>query len=128
MKDVKITYRGWPGHFICGDRCVFHLNTLLEYKEIKIVVSTVDMMKKFNFLSKQDENKEFEEIGFNRYFETMAFHAEEKNGDFIDANVSRQVDFESEWAWNLEDEWKANKGHWAVVDEIKQGLLDGKIY
>jgi len=121
MDKVKITYRGWVGHFICGHDCMFRLNTLLEYGDIKIVVSTVGAMK-------SSLSKKYETIGYDRYFETMAFHAE-KEGDFWDADVMREINFESEWAWNsLEDEWKANKGHIAVVEEIRNGLIDGNQY
>ena len=120
MENVRVTYRGWAGHFICGHKCIFRLNTLLEYSGTRIVVSTVGLLP-------DPLNKgRWTTIGVNRHFETMAFHAE-KNGEFWDANVQQEVEFESEWSWEkIEDEWKANKGHVAVVEEIKQGLLDGK--
>lgn len=120
-KEVKVSYRGWPGHFICGDRCVFRLNTLLECGNTRIVVSTVGLMR-----DRLDEG--FQQIGHNRHFETMAFHAKE-NEEFWDADVQREVFFDSQWAWEKpEDEWAANKGHWAVVEEIKRKLGAGETF
>ena len=39
--EVKRTERGYPGHFILSHRCVFTRNTLLEYGETRVIVSTV---------------------------------------------------------------------------------------
>jgi hypothetical protein len=68
----------------------------------------------------------FEKIGHDRYFETMAFHAY-KNDEFWDADVERQIAFNSPWSYsNLSDEWAANKGHWVVVEEIVSKLESGQ--
>jgi hypothetical protein len=64
---VTRTERGWPGHFICADKCLFRRNTLLELGDVKIVVSTVWLFR---------VNGQFQEIGCGRYFETMAFYSE----------------------------------------------------
>jgi len=127
MIEPKITFRGWPGHFICGNRCVFRLNTLIEYQDIKIVVSTVGLMIK----EWPNESLEYgyEKIGVNRHYETMAFHAELTSfsfGKFWDANVEREINFESEWCYqNIEDEQKAQDGHYKVIDEICYKLKNG---
>ncbi len=116
MENVKVTFRGWKGHFCCGNRCRFGLNTLLEYKDTKIVVSTVGALY---------IDKKLVTIGCNRYYETRAFHAK-RNKAFWDADVTREVSFESEWCWSdMEDEWKANKGHHAVIEELSKKLLEG---
>lgn len=121
MPEVKITYRGWVGHFICAHSCRFRLNTLIEYGDKRVVVSTVGLME--DPLDKDG----FREIGFNRHYETMAFIAL-RNGDFWDADVKQQVYFDSPWSWpSIEDEWAANKGHIAVVEEIAGKLERGEL-
>ena len=114
---VVKTYRGWQGHFIC--QCHFHLNTLLDLDGFKIVVSTVG-----NYRNWRDDK--VESIGHNRYWETMAF--ESSYDKFDDANVSKQVNFDSEWAWaSPEDELLAQVGHFTAVAEIEAKMLSGEI-
>jgi len=121
--EVKRTERGWGGHFICASRCLFRRNTLLEYGDIRIVVSTVG-----GFIAKPDEGK-IEEIGYNRYFETMAFHAYREQDRYWDADVTREVTFSSPWAIPDPDaDDKANDMHEAVVAEITARLMNGNTY
>ncbi len=116
------TERGWAGHFICGHRCLFRRNTLLAYGETKVVVSTVGLMLMND--RENDPKKRFDTIGHNRHFETMAFHA--GNDKYQDAEVSRQVNFESDWAIaELDGELQANEMHEAVVAELTEKLLKG---
>ena len=125
-KEVKITFRGWAGHFICGSNCLFRLNTLLEYKDKKVVVSTVGL--NVDRLAQNKTGKQrFTQIGIDRHFETMAFHAQ-YDGKFWDMDVKKQIYFDSPWAYSsIEDELKANDGHYKVVEEIKQKLLKGEL-
>ncbi len=119
----KITFRGWAGHFIAADRCRFRLNTLIEYNDIKIVVSTVGLMETF-----KKDLVGFEPIGLSRYYETMAFHAK-LNGIFWDADVEKEISFDSKWCWeNVEDEAKVNDGHYEVVKEIVDRLENGDLF
>ena len=122
MKAFSRTERGWAGHFICADRCKFRRNTLLEFGDIKIVVSSVGLMTDF-----LDETK-YREIGCERHFETMAFHAKH-DGRYWDADVSREVYFNSPWSINdLDADDRANDQHEAVVTEISRRLLDGDTF
>lgn len=120
IQAVQRTERGWGGHFCCAHRCLFRRNTLLEYENIKIVVSTVGMMQSLT-------GEGFEEIGYNRYYETMAFHSDPEDTRYHDADVSREVSFDSPWSIGyLDADDEANAMHEAVVQEIAGRLLKGE--
>ena len=113
MSKVKTTERGWPGHFIGGDRCIFHRNTLVEYENEKIIVSTVGRWR--------NSNDKIETIGRNRYFETMAFKSREDKFDDID--VGEPVHLEGKVSIDHkrpEADIEANKMHEARVEEVKE--------
>lgn len=121
--DVKRTERGWAGHFIGAASCRFRRNTLLESGETRIVVSTVGLM------DSPLRDRQFMEIGFQRYYETMAFHAERVTDRYWDADVTRQVNFVSPWAIDTTDaDDRANDMHETVVVEIEAGLGCGETY
>ena len=120
--DVKRTERGWSGHFCCADMCRFRRNTLLEYDGVKIVISTVGAMVSF------DKNR-FEEIGYKRYYETMAFHANYNDYRYYDADVSKQIYFQSDWSIGIPDaDDLANIMHENAVIEIVDQLICGNRY
>lgn len=122
MAAVTRTERGWAGHFICGQRCSFRRNTLLQFGDIEIIVSTVGSLPKF------DGKPGLEEIGLNRYYETMAFHSDTNDKRYHDADVSREVNFQSPWAISAVDaDDLANVMHEKVVDEIAQMMADGLV-
>lgn len=120
--EVKRTERGWPGHFICAERCLFRRNTLLESGETRIVVSTVGLMRDIHA-----KNGQFERIGCDRYFETMAWHAKH-DGRYWDMDVERSMSFESPWLIaDLDADDRANDMHEAVVDEIAGKMRRGAL-
>lgn len=128
MSKVKRTERGWVGHFICGYRCLFRRNTLLELDGKAIIISTVGNMLK----DISDPSKGIDEVGLNRYFETMVFEAKKK-GEYIDADVEKPIEFSSKWCIGKE-EWlqdgvdnRANEMHEAVVAEIVDKLENGRL-
>lgn len=88
MSAVKRTERGWAGHFICSRSCLFRRNTLIEYKDRKWIISTVGAMV--------DENRKPTTVGINRWYETMVFEAELRDG-YWDANVSKEIYPKGEW-------------------------------
>lgn len=133
IMDIIKTERGWGGHFILARDCQFRRNTLLEFGEIRIVVSTVGAMLSWDFRKadagmKGDAALSYQEIWHNRRYETMCFHAK-LDGPYWDANVQRNVYFRSEWAiaeHENETDMKANNMHEAVVAEISERLLRGE--
>ena len=121
IKQVKRTERGWGGHFCCAHDCLFRRNTLLECNDIKIVVSTVGSLRNTSINALHDY-----QIGFNRYYETMAFHSNYNDTRYYDANVSKQIYFESPWSINkLDADDEANEMHENVIEEISEKLRNG---
>lgn len=121
VNEVNVTERGWAGHFILADRCLFRRNTLLEYNDKKWVVSTVGAYR-------NRENK-MDSIGHHRWYETLAFEAIEEGG-YIEADIMKEIYFDSECGiWG--DSWEevcdnchgtpdntANDMHDKVVSEL----------
>ena len=117
MDKVKVTERGWAGHFIMANRCRFRRNTLLEYGNTKIVVSSVGLME-----SRVHDG--FETVGHNRYFETMSWYADLNDTRYYDIDVSNPVYFDSPWSINEVDaDDKANIMHDKVVRELSEKLF-----
>ena len=129
---VQIEERGWAGHFIMSRHCLFRRNTLISYNGKKWIVSTVGAC-----INQIDtpfmKAGEVQEIGPNRYYETMAF--ESKYDVYDDINVEKPIHFESEWAicgdswhevlekYNEYPDIEANKMHDTVVDELSERIL-----
>lgn len=117
--QVKRTERGWAGHYILADRCSFCRNTLLEYKDQKVVVSTVGRMNHVLGIG-------IVPISCNRHFETRAFMSCGNKRDDIDS--SKPVFFKSECNLPEPDmELEANEMHENVVKEITGYLLAGTL-
>lgn len=124
MKLTNVTQieRGWAGHFICSYRCLFRRNTLLKTKQQAVVVSTVGCMMR------NSEKMEFEKIGINRYYETMAFMVDADDVRYQDADVSKQVTFDSPWCIDrLDADDEANNMHDTVVKELKMRMSQGEM-
>lgn len=115
--DVKRTERGWAGHYCMSERCMFRRNTLLEYRDIKIIVSTVG-----NMVNEEKPQK----IGRGWYYETMAFYTK-YYGKYLDADVETHISFNSKWYLKKLDDNDANDMHEDVVTELTQKLLNGEI-
>lgn len=129
-EKLKITERGWPGHFIAAESCLFRRNTLIEYGRYKVIVSTVG--EYINPLTRK-----MDAIGHERWYETMAFVGGEYNG-YIDADAGKAVKFTSECGMYARDidelalkyglvDNAANRMHDNVVKEISTILLEGRL-
>lgn len=125
---AKRTERGWAGHF-CGARyCGFRRNTLIEYDNgERIIVSTVGNYRP-PLLDRADG---MEPVGRNRYYETMAFFAQQE-GPYWDSDVRQEVSFNSPWGIVADrvDELpedldvQADLMHEAVVAELMERIGD----
>ena len=123
MIEVKRTERGWAGHFCCSYDCRFRRNTLLEYNDVGVVISTVGNMIR---------NGVPEEIGLDRDYETMAFYVDKRTKEYKDADVRKQIFFDSNWQLKNDgdDDFidnKANDMHEAVVKELSEKLIRGEL-
>lgn len=117
---IGIIERGWPGHYCLAHQCIFRRNTLIISKKVKIVVSTVG-----NRLSWKNDGT-FEEVGINRYFETMVFHALDHD-KYDDADITKEIGFSSPWMLNKPgEELRANQMHNNVIKEIVQRIEQGE--
>lgn len=86
--EVKRTERGWAGHLCVSSMCRYHRNTLLEYKDKKIVVSTVGHYV--------NSDGQIDTIGLERWYETMCFEGCEEGG-YIEADVCQEIPIAQEW-------------------------------
>ena len=121
-KKVKRTERGWAGHFICADRCLFRRNTLLEYDNMKIVVSTIGKL-----LVEKQGMSEIVTVGYERYYETMAFHSNPNDSTYHDIDVEKWIELGCDWQLKEIDDNKANDMHEKAVDWVSKQLVKHKI-
>lgn len=129
VSGVKRTERGWPGHLRVCNSCRFKLNTLLEYGDKKIVVSTIG-----RYINPE---KKVDTIGLNRWYETMCFEGHEENG-YIEADVTKEIPIDQEWGiWG--ESWEevlsnfpqvdnnANQMHENIVQEMIAKLKENRL-
>nr|DAF63775.1 MAG TPA: Methionine biosynthesis protein MetW [Podoviridae sp. ctz6O13] len=120
--EVKRTERGWPGHFICAYQCLFRRNTLLEYGPAKIVVSTVGRLA-----IRKDGKTDIEPVGYERYYETMAFHSDPKDSIYHNIDAAKWLDLGCGWQLNELDDIKANDMHEKAVIWVTEQLLKNNL-
>jgi len=85
---------------------------------MKVVVSTVGRLRKDMF------SDTYEDLGYKRYFETMAFMAKEDD-KYNDADVEREIQFDAKWCLPSPDmELEADAMHEDVVMELSKRLVD----
>lgn len=123
--------RGWPGHFCNAKDCLYRRNTLIMrpfpfFVDKAIVVSTVG-----NYRPNEQKGVDAPHmLGFNRYYETMAFMSD-MNDPYLDADVRKEVSFDSNWcldSWEDDDiDLQADEMHNAVVEEISEKLERGEL-
>ena len=88
---------------------------------MKVVVSTVGRLRKDMF------SDTYEDLGYKRYFETMAFMANEDD-KYNDADVEREIQFDAKWSLPSPDmELEADAMHEDVVMELSKRLVDGTL-
>lgn len=120
--QVKRTERGWAGHYICSYKCLFRRNTLLEYGDVKVVVSTVGAQLE------SDIPRRFDTVGADRYYETQAFMADMDDTRFYDIDHNKQLSIDSpNEIGHLDADDEANDMHEAVVEEMAEKMVNGTL-
>lgn len=127
-KGVKITERGWAGHFICANRCSFRRNTLLEYEDRKLIVSTVGAFR--------NKDNIIDNIGYDRWYETRVFETCCTSNGYIEVDTMKEIDVFSNWGI-FGKSWKevlevygndidnvANNIHDEVIDEMIEKIKE----
>jgi len=102
---------GTPGHFICADRCRFHLCTEVG----EFLVSTVGMMVPLNIPGKKTPRTQYEEVGYKRLFETMVFKMKDRCSCGCRMPLIDGVELLCE---GYHTAFEANQGHWATCFRV----------
>ena len=121
-KLLKITERGWAGHFCLAYNCQLRRNTLIQYGNIRVVVSTLG-------LCRDKQEGKFITIGIDRYYETMVFKAILIGNIYWDADVTKQIDIKGKWRighYEFNADKEANDMHKRIVEEIKERIKKGE--
>jgi hypothetical protein len=116
---VITTERGWAGHFSLADQCLFRRNTLIEYGEKRVVVSTVG-----NCYPHHTKGELYYIRPGDVVYETLVFLAEHRGG-YWEADCLEELDayllHESEYETGMGD-LKANAMHEDMVRKFAQEM------
>lgn len=124
MTTVTRQECGWPAHYCCATRCVFHRTTILSCGENYVVVSTVG-----RFVPSPIEGAA-EPIGAGYFYETGVFRGY-RSGPYVEAATTEKIPFRSTRSITSNPDhhptadFEANTMHEAVVEEISAKLLAG---
>ena len=121
---VKITERGWAGHFCGALQCRFRRHTLIEFGNQKVVVSTIGLYEPFP----DHGPPKFVHVRPDTYFETAAFWADPKDTRYNDADVTKEIKLDMQWKISeIDADDKANVMHDTVVLALSIKLQKGEL-
>ena len=101
-------WQGHAGHFICADRCAFHMATTVG----EFLVSTVG---EYRSPLRSKDSDPWEEIGYRRLYETMVFKVAGRQADGC-AEVADYSEIEME---GYNDSESASAGHMRLCQEMQ---------
>lgn len=114
---MKITERGWAGHFIDAENCRFKRNTLIgNEKDLPIIVSTVGIYVKDN---------DIRTLSNESYYETKVFVSKIADGVYFDIDVTREIPYDNTYKIlkiNKDSDFEVDLFHNKIVEEIKEKM------
>ncbi len=111
------TERGWIGHFVLGHKCLFRRNTLLEFNDKLLIVSTVGNCCEINCPPTP--------ISMTNYYETMVFEADYSN-KYYDINPLSEIPI-YDGISEVDKDIEANKMHEKIVSQVISLMETGSI-
>jgi len=115
VNPVIRTERGWAGHLCVSRDCLFRRNTLLEYGDVRVIVSTVG-----NYFPRHTSR--LETIGSGRHYETYTFLAV-LEGPYWEASGD-EIDSEGLLGGEPDSDLKADAMHERMVEKVSHILAD----
>lgn len=113
MNDVRRTEYGWIGYFCVAADCMFRRSTLLEYKDVKIIVFTIgDYIHGHNV----------SEIDSGTYYETKVLYVDQENvnNSYYVPDINKPIKTKCPSTISeMNKAMEANKMHEDIVEEIE---------
>jgi len=100
LDNKRVVHKGMAGHFICADRCCWHLQSIIDGRWM---ISSVGCMHDYRSEAPKSYDNRVE-IGCGRLYETMVFD--------LEVSSCSEIDMEG-----YNEESDADSGHFLMVEK-----------
>lgn len=115
FEKIEVIERGWVGHFCKGDHCRFHRNTLLQYENKRLNVSTIGLLTIGGCVLPLD--------GKTRYFETRVFGVMKISGLWL-ADPDKELFVKSKTELSFNSSIEMHLGVWGLGDDLHNMVVE----